>query len=372
MAAARSASPAACFSLISDNAQLVFDRSDSIAFPGSISGGGQVSQQGTGTLTLSGTSSFASGIFLNAGVVELATSAAAGSGSVRFNAPSTLRLDSISFANTIVAFGSGKTIDLAALPFTGPPTFTYDGTTLDVISSGTTVALSLPGTFTVSMFGGLNDGHGGTAIVACFAAGTRIMTPHGAIAVERLHQGDEVITFSGHREPIRWIGRRRLDCRRHPSPERVWPVRIAPNAFGEGRPKRTLMLSPDHSVFNEGVLIPIRFLINDATIAQIELDDITYYHIELDRHDVVLAEGLPAETYLETGGRSAFENTGVTDLHPDFTPDQTVVAGIWHSRGYAPLLGTNGEFERTQRMLATQAIMLAMQEPRRKRRASGR
>jgi hypothetical protein len=31
---------------------------------------------------------------------------------------------------------------------------------------------------------------------------------------------------------------------------------------------------------------------------------------------------------------------------------------IWRAFGYAPLLGSNGEYERTVRMLATQAALL--------------
>jgi autotransporter-associated beta strand protein len=344
---------------ITDNAELVFDRSDSIDFTGTIGGIGYVVQQGTGTLTLTATNTFSEGLLLTAGVVELATSVAGGSGTIAFVDPATLRLDSIKFSNTIDSFGAGETIDLAALPFTASPTFAYNGAVLDVISNGTTVVLNLPGTLTTQMFGAKDDGHGGTAVIACFASGTRIATPRRAIAVERLREGDEVITVTGRHAPIKWIGRRRVDCRRHPNRERVWPVRIAPHAFGDGRPQRALLLSPDHSVFTEGVLIPIRFLINDTTVTQIEPDRITYYHIELDQHDVVLAEGLPAETFLDTGERYAFENSDVTQLHPDFAPDEAVVAEIWQTQGYAPLLGTNGEFDRAQRMLACQAIMLA-------------
>jgi len=211
-------------------------------------------------------------------------------------------------------------------------------------------------------------GAGTEIIIPCFAACTRIATPRGLIAVERLCAGDEVLTVSGAHRPIKWIGHRRVECRRHPLPERVWPVRIAAHAFGQGRPQRTLLLSPDHSVFVEGVLIPIRFLINGTTIEQIELDGIYYYHLELASHDVVLAEGLPTETYLETGGRPAFENADVTQLHPEFTPDDSVVAAIWRAAGYAPLLGSDGEFERARRMIAAQAVMLA--RPRRASTAS--
>jgi ELWxxDGT repeat protein len=207
--------------------------------------------------------------------------------------------------------------------------------------------------------------------VPCLAEGTRLLTNHGHIPVELLSIGDVVLTVSGGEQAIQWIGRRRVDCRRHPDPERVQPIRIAPHAFGQGRPQRAVLLSPDHSVFMEDVLIPIKFLSNGNTIARIEMDAITYYHIELPHHDVVLAESLPVESYLETGGRSAFENTGEPlQLHPDFEPDPLQVAMVWQNCGYAPLLGQSGELDRVRSMLAVQATLLrnAPGKPKNRRR----
>jgi hypothetical protein len=200
------------------------------------------------------------------------------------------------------------------------------------------------------------------AIVPCFAAGTRIATPRGAIPVERLCEGNTVLTVSGKPQRIQWIGCRTLDCNRHVSPERVKPIRIAPHAFGEDRPRRALLLSPDHSVFVEDVFIPIKHLVNGTTVTQIDVATVTYYHIELPRHDVVLAEGLPAETYLETGARFAFENGGgAMELHPDFAPDEARVGMVWRNFSYAPLIGTDGQVECVRARLAVQALMLGHQ-----------
>ena len=96
-------------------------------------------------------------------------------------------------------------------------------------------------------------------------------------------------------------------------------MRVCAGAFGNGRPHCDLLLSPDHSVFVDEVLIPIRCLMNGRTVAQEERDEVTYWHVELDRHDVLLAEGLPCESYLDTGNRGAFGNaSGPIMLHPDF------------------------------------------------------
>ena len=192
----------------------------------------------------------------------------------------------------------------------------------------------------------------------CYAAGTRILTPRGEIAIERLHEGDLVLTVSGRAQPIRWIGHRRVNFRRHPNRQRVLPVRIAANAFGHGSPKRDLLLSPDHAVLVEHVLIPIRHLLNGSTVAQIERDAITYYHIELPRHDVLLADGMPAESYLEAGARDAFANGGsVMQLHPDFAPPGDRYAMLWETSGYAPLVVAGERLATARRNLARQAAL---------------
>ena len=105
---------------------------------------------------------------------------------------------------------------------------------------------------------------------------------------------------------VRWIGQRRVQCRRHPKPGEVMPVRIQEGAFGPGMPHRALFLSPDHAVHVDGVLIPVRYLVNGSSIAQIERAEARYWHVELEAHNVLLAEGLPAESYLDTGNRGAF------------------------------------------------------------------
>ena len=89
------------------------------------------------------------------------------------------------------------------------------------------------------------------------------------------------------------------------------PVRVAKNAFGKGSPHRDLYLSRSHMVHLNGVLIPIGDLINGHTIAAVDVkgDQLVYYHVELETHDVVLAEGAPCETLLTTAEKlAAFDN----------------------------------------------------------------
>jgi hypothetical protein len=160
----------------------------------------------------------------------------------------------------------------------------------------------------------------------CFAAGTRILTDRGEVAVELLGEGDIAMTLEDGSlapHPIRWIGARRIDITAHRDPKAVAPMRVQAGAFGEGRPHTDLVLSPDHAVFVDGALIAVRLLINGTTIRQdLGCQAVTYYHVELDRHAVLLAEGLPAESYLDTGNRGFFANSGAPlVLHPDLTDE---------------------------------------------------
>jgi phospholipase/lecithinase/hemolysin len=201
------------------------------------------------------------------------------------------------------------------------------------------------------------------AALPCFAAGTRLLTPAGEVAVEALREGEPVLSAFGGSVPVQWLGHRRIDCRRHPRPWDVWPVRVRAGAFGANLPHRDLLLSPDHAVFvaaegdgegaAPGVLMPIRYLINGATIVQEPADAVTYWHVELPSHDVLLAEGLPAESYLDTGNRSAFANGGgAVAAHPDFSRQ------VWQAKGRAPLVLDGPVLARQQALLLERAEAL--------------
>jgi hypothetical protein len=259
------------------------------------------------------------------------------------------------FQAPIQNFAIGNTIDLTSVTATAA---SWGSNVLTVTDSGTVVStLAMPGNYSAFVFGVSPDSGGTgsdvTVTATCYAAGTRILTPRGEVPIERLHRDDLVITVSGRPQPIRWIGHRRVDFRTHPNHQRILPVRIAAHAFGDGRPKRNLLLSPDHAVYVQGVLIPIRHLINGTTIAQIQRRAITYYHIELLQHDVLVADGLPAETYLDAGGRSAFGNgDAVIQLHPEFNAPQDHYAMLWEQHGYAPLVVAGETLERVRVSLA--------------------
>ncbi|WP_167350116.1 Hint domain-containing protein, partial [Methylobacterium platani] len=160
---------------------------------------------------------------------------------------------------------------------------------------------------------------GPTGPVICFAQGTMILTPQGERPVEALQAGDAVVTASGETVRVQWVGHRHLDLCRHPQPERAQPVRIAAHAFGSGLPHRDLVVSPGHALFVDGVLIPAGVLVNGTSVVQLDWAEVVYHHVELPVHDVLVADGMPAESYLDCGNRGTFENhDGPVTLHPDF------------------------------------------------------
>jgi hypothetical protein len=267
-------------------------------------------------------------------------------------------------------FGSGDFIELVGVTATA---ISYTSGDLKLQTATGTLDLGITGTHTLADFVIDNSGtETGISIaspaVPCFAAGTRIATTRGPIAVEDLHAGDSVVTASGGTQPIQWIGHRNVDCRRHPAPSRVWPVRIAAHAFAEGQPERLLLLSPDHSVFIDNVLIPVKYLVNDSTIVQAEVASISYFHIELPRHDILLAEGLPAESYLDIGDRSNFANSNEPmRLFPDFASrshDAVAVRGalVWEALGHAPLIVSGPRLAAVKRHLQAREAVLGRRD----------
>ncbi|MGE7418766.1 Hint domain-containing protein [Methylobacterium tarhaniae] len=164
------------------------------------------------------------------------------------------------------------------------------------------------------------------SVAVCFTSGTCVRTLRGEVAVEDLRVGDHAVTASGALRPIVWIGHRRLEADGPVLPPSQQPVRIRAGAFGPGLPVRDLRLSPGHPVLvgadadgAGGHLVPIMCLINGTTIAREPVASATYWHVELDSHDILLAEGLPAESYLDWGDRPFFDEASDHALHnPDF------------------------------------------------------
>jgi hypothetical protein len=235
--------------------------------------------------------------------------------------------DSASFSgDTLSFFAAGDSTPAAQLNFIGTG---YNNSTVQFDASTGMVSTS----------------------VTCFLAGTRILTDtvRGEVAVEALVIGDYLRTHFAGSAPIKWIGHRRVG-RQHPDPRKVWPVRVRAGAFANGMPYRDLWLSPDHAVFVGDLLSPIKYLINGTTVAQVEMAEATYFHIELDTHDVLFAEGLPTESFMPGLGRGAFDNCdGPVQLHPDLH------CLAWEACGCAPLVVTGPLIDAIRKRLAARA-----------------
>jgi hypothetical protein len=178
----------------------------------------------------------------------------------------------------------------------------------------------------------------------CFLSGTHILTAHGEVPVEELTIGALVETLNGPL-PVKWIGRRRYKKVTSSSWQRsVAPIRVARFALHDQYPHRDLYLSPGHSLFVDGVLIPAKHLVNDRSVARAEMDDrevIEYFHIELETHEVIFAEGAPAETLLVTDGREGFANFAEYERlnGSDARPAMKPFAPIFSYGGRAELQG---------------------------------
>lgn len=190
----------------------------------------------------------------------------------------------------------------------------------------------------------------------CYCEGTLIRTVAGDVAVEGLAVGDVVVTSSGQQRPISWLGSRTVECRRHPRQDEAMPVRIAANAFGDNRPARDLLVSPGHSLCIDivgEVLIPAVALVNGTTIIQEDVDRVTYWHVELEDHDILLAENMPAESYLDMSNRSFFADSDVVDL--DASPDAQRVT---HAEFCRPFHADGALVEVVRAQLASRAAQL--------------
>ncbi len=134
----------------------------------------------------------------------------------------------------------------------------------------------------------------------CFATGTLIATADGDRTVETLAAGDYVRLAGGPLRRAIWVGHRRQ--------QRAEVIRIRRDALGQRAPSRDLVVSADHGIFLDGLLVQAGLLVNDETILSEHRDEVVFWHVELARHGLLLAEGAPAESYLDTGDRRKFGN----------------------------------------------------------------
>jgi hypothetical protein len=232
--------------------------------------------------------------------------------------------EGVSLLSPISGFAAGNEIKsggtITSYTYTPDHLTPAQGGTLSVTNSdGTSVSTQLVGAYTNASFVIDTDGSLG---VACYCRGSMIQTEHGEVPIEDLQAGDRLVTLSGELQPIQWIGRRSYAGRFLAINPKVLPIKFSAGALGGGLPRRDLMVSPDHAMYLDGVLVPARALVNGVTIRQIaSAARVDYFHIELAAHDIIFAEGASSETFLDDNSRNMFNNAAdYARLFPSATP----------------------------------------------------
>ncbi len=315
--------------------------STGLTIDGNVSGNGEldiVGTSGTPTATINGA--------IKVGTLVLATDAVStnGAGSIDL-AGGTAKIENTNpdGADLPVVFGSaGGILDVTAnaggyagvisgfagvggsdqilapyLPGAIPEASYADGT-LTITQPGTSspdsvLAFHFAGSYDLSSFVvGVRNGDVSISYNPCFATGTHIATSQGDIPVERLAVGDIVHLHDGDTAPVTWIGHRR----QHGGAV----IRLRPGALGAASPHRDLIVSADHGLYLDGVLVQAGALVNGQTILAETRDEVTFWHVELARHAILFAEGAAAESYLDTGNRRQFANCALS---------YDAIAGAW-------------------------------------------
>ncbi len=170
----------------------------------------------------------------------------------------------------------------------------------------------------------------------CYCRGTMILTETGEVAVEELVIGQRLVTVSGAPRPIKWIGRRSYIGRYANTNRKVLPICFKAGALADGVPVRDLWVSPKHAMFIEHVLVPAECLLNGASIVQPETADrVDYFHIELESHDVIFANGALSETFVDLGDRDIFQNAAeFAKLYPELERTDAVLCALRVEEGF--------------------------------------
>jgi Hint domain len=171
----------------------------------------------------------------------------------------------------------------------------------------------------------------------CFLKGTKIETADGERPVEDLKVGDLLPTMFGGLRPIQWIGRYPF---KKSDPSKPWvkdalPIRIARSALAPNVPHADLYVTASHSLLLDGVLVPAEAVINGTTITRYEAseyDELEYFHVKLESHDVIYAEGAPVET-LFTVSESAVNFADYLRRHGTPATEEARCAPYLHAFG---------------------------------------
>jgi hypothetical protein len=228
-------------------------------------------------------------------------------------------------AGAIVGFTGGDTIvlsgitDVSGLSFGGGNTLTVAETG----DPGLTLGFDAPLDLTYAVENGSTD----ISQVPCFLPGTHILTDRGEVVVEKLQVGDLIATRNGGTRRLCWIGRGRTLATRGRR-NAATPVIVRKGALADNVPHADLYVTKGHSLYFDGVLIPVEYLVNHRSILWDDrAQEVTVFHLELDAHDVLQANCVSAESYRDDGNRWLFQNANSGWGLPPQEPCAPVLTG---------------------------------------------
>ncbi|WP_312527073.1 Hint domain-containing protein [Paracoccus sp. (in: a-proteobacteria)] len=146
----------------------------------------------------------------------------------------------------------------------------------------------------------------------CFVTGTLIETSSGAVPVEAIAVGQHVWTKDRGLQEVRWIGRRHISTQSLAACPDLLPIRIQAGALGNNTPTSDLLVSPQHRILVRSQIAQKLFATDEVLVAakqllQVQgidiakdLNEVEYFHILFENHEVVLSNGAETES-LYTG-----------------------------------------------------------------------
>ncbi|WP_299684140.1 Hint domain-containing protein [uncultured Tateyamaria sp.] len=229
--------------------------------------------------------------------------------------------------------GSTKTFDALLIQMTNGDTFLtdlLDNSEFDNLNIQTITVNSVG----VDNYSGWLTGQSvDNSQIVCFTSGTLLSGPDGALPVDAVRPGTYLNTAENGPQPVRWIGRAKIDAARLAANPKLRPVRIMAGALAPGLPCNDLAVSRQHRMlvrsriaermFGEAeVLVPAIALVDlPGIFVDDTVGDVTYFHVLFDRHEVIYAEDAPTESLYAGPGAlrtlSPAEIEEVQSIFPD-------------------------------------------------------
>ena len=210
--------------------------------------------------------------------------------------------------SVISGFNATDRILLAGIAADPEAKLTTSGDIVTVSAGGQAYTIDIAGASTIPLTFGIGVTTANIDIgIACYCAGTAILTVEGERPVETIAPGNLLVTANGRAEPVVWVGRRSYAGRFLRRQPHLLPIRIRAGALGSGLPRRDLLVSPNHAMLLDGALVPAAALVDgDGVTVDRGCTQVDYIHLELARHEVILAEGAAAETFIDDDSRGLF------------------------------------------------------------------